>query len=394
MKKFYLNALILLLVAFVAIGCGKKAVQKPMVEVLSSRSLDEKLQSGEYQPKVSNFLIIMDTSGTMQDSFKGKSKMAHAKNFIQNLDKTIPDINLTGGMRTLGQYFSNSTRLAYGMKSYARGDLSKASANLNFGGMTPLGSAISAGTNDLRAAQGNTAVIVVSDGIDTEKTSEKSAQAMKARYGDRLCIYTVLVGDNERGRSRMAQIAQEGGCGFATTALALSANEKMLDFVNRVFLEKAPVKAEAPPVKAPPPIGDSDGDGVPDNLDKCPGTPKGATVDARGCWTYEAKVLFGFDSDKIRSEAHPMLDEAISIMKQNSQLRVRIEGHTCDIGPDAYNQKLSERRAKAIRDYFVDNGISINRMEMQGLGEMQPAYPNNSKENRAKNRRVELSPID
>jgi len=104
--------------------------------------------------------------------------------------------------------------------------------------------------------------------------------------------------------------------------------------------------------------------------------------------------LFDFDSNKIRSEAHPMLDEAVAIMKENSQLRVKIDGHTCDIGSDEYNQKLSEKRAKSVRDYFVDHGVSINRLEMEGYGETQPAYPNNSKENRAMNRRVELSPID
>lgn len=382
MKKSFQSALVLLLVILMAISCAsRKPVQKPTLPA-SHMILNEKLQSGQYQPKVDNFLVILDTSGSMNDSFKGKPKMVRAKDFICRLDQTIPDINLTGTIRILSQYFSNSNRLVYGTKSYNRGDLSKAITKLNVGGMTPLGSAIKSGMEDLKSARGNMAVIVVSDGLDNYKTSVKSAQAMKAQYGDRVCIYTVLVGDDGGGRGWMAQIAQEGECGFAITALALSSNDKMFDFVTKVFLEKAPVE-----------IGDSDGDGMPDNLDKCPNTPKGAKVDERGCWVYETNVLFYRDSFKIRPEAHSMLNEAVAIMNKNSQIQIKIEGHTCDLGFDAYNQKLSENRAKAIMDYFVNRGVSINRMEMEGYGETRPVYPNNSKENRAKNRRVELSPI-
>jgi OOP family OmpA-OmpF porin len=201
-----------------------------------------------------------------------------------------------------------------------------------------------------------------------------------------------MVGDVDYARGRMAAVAQIGECGFATYASALSSNDDMLDFVTKVFLEKAPVKVKAP-VKAPVVIGDSDGDGVPDNLDKCPKTPKGATVDRRGCWVYETSVLFGFDSSKIRSKEDPMLNEAVAILKKNPQLRIEIEGHTDSVGPEAYNQKLSENRAKAIMDYFVNHGVSADQMTMKGYGETKPAFPNDTKENRAKNRRVELRPI-
>ena len=214
MKKSFLKALILLLVVFMTISCaGKKPAQKP-TPLAGHTILNEKLQSGEYQQKADSFLVILDSSGTMQDSYKGKAKMARAKDFVRRLDQTIPDIDLTGGMRTLGQYFNDSTRLVYGMKSYTRGDLSKATTKLNVGGMTPLGSAIKAGTGDLKTARGNLAVIVVSDGLDTDKMSVKSAKAMKARYGDRVCIYTVLTGDAAGAKDRMLQIARAVGCGF------------------------------------------------------------------------------------------------------------------------------------------------------------------------------------
>jgi OOP family OmpA-OmpF porin len=369
-----------------AVGCAtQKAAQKPMAGVAYT-ILNQKLQSGEYQQKATSFLVILDTSGTMQESFRGKPKINRAKDFVRGLDQTIPDITLIGGMRTLGQYFSNNTRRIYGMKAYSRGDLSKALTKLNVGGATPLGGAIKAATEDLKAAKGQMAVIVVSDGIDTDKTSVRMAQAMKAQYGERVCIYTVLVGDAPGARVRMAQIAKAGECGFATTALKLSSKEAIIDFVTKVFLEKAPSKA---PVK----IGDADGDGVPDNLDKCPNTPMGAKVDERGCWAYEAVVLFDFDSAKLRSEAYVILDEAAAVLKKSPEIQIEIQGHTCNLGPDDYNQKLSESRAKAIMDYFESQGVSADRMTMEGYGESKPAYSNDTKENRAKNRRVELGPI-
>jgi OOP family OmpA-OmpF porin len=386
MKRKYLGIIILGLVMVMAFGCAtQQAAKKPMGS-MAYTVLNAKLQSGEYRQKATTFLVILDTSGTMQETFRGKPKINRAKDFVRGLDQTIPDITLIGGMRTLGQYFSNSTRRVYGMKAYSRGDLSKALTTINVGGMTPLGGAIKAGTGDLSAGRGNMAVIVVSDGIDTDKTSVKMAQAMKAKYGDRVCIYTVLVGDAAGARVRMAQIAKAGGCGFATTALMLSSKDAMVDFVTKVFLERAPGKA---PVK----IGDADGDGVPDNIDQCPNTPRGAKVDERGCWAYEAVVLFDFDSAKLRSEAYGMLDDAAAVLKESSNIRIEIQGHTCSLGPEDYNQKLSESRAKAVMNYFESKGISAGRMTVEGYGETKPAYSNTTKEGRAKNRRVELRPM-
>lgn len=132
---------------------------------------------------------------------------------------------------------------------------------------------------------------------------------------------------------------------------------------------------------------------MPDNLDQCPNTSKGATVDARGCWTYAGVVLFDFDSAEIKSEAHPMLNEAVVILKKNVQIKVEIDGHTDNIGPAAYNMKLSERRAKAVMEYFVGHGVEAERLTAKGFGLTKPAAGNDTKEGRAKNRRVELTPV-
>ncbi|MGE0083876.1 MAG: OmpA family protein [Desulfococcaceae bacterium] len=155
----------------------------------------------------------------------------------------------------------------------------------------------------------------------------------------------------------------------------------------------APAPVPAPePAPAPAPVDDdADKDTVPDVLDKCPGTPQGARVDERGCWVLY--INFDFDKSVIKAPYYPTLDEVVQIMNKYSYLNVEVEGHTDSVGSDAYNQKLSERRANAVRDYLVNKGgISPSRLTTVGYGEAKPATSNATKEGRAKNRRVELTP--
>jgi OmpA-OmpF porin, OOP family len=80
-------------------------------------------------------------------------------------------------------------------------------------------------------------------------------------------------------------------------------------------------------LQRPEPFIDSDGDGVPDHLDKCPGTPKGAVVDAEGCWIIE-RIHFDFDKAVIRPDAIPVLNEIGDVMQMNPELNMNINGFT------------------------------------------------------------------
>jgi outer membrane protein OmpA-like peptidoglycan-associated protein len=107
--------------------------------------------------------------------------------------------------------------------------------------------------------------------------------------------------------------------------------------------------------------------------------------------TLACKVLFAFDSAELTPAGKAVLDEHLATLQAHPELKVEIAGHTCNIGPESYNQGLSERRAKSVYNYYLSKGIAADRMTAIGYGETRPAFPNDTEEDRAKNRRVELT---
>jgi OOP family OmpA-OmpF porin len=80
-------------------------------------------------------------------------------------------------------------------------------------------------------------------------------------------------------------------------------------------------------------------------------------------------------------------------MREDPTLRVSVEGHTDSVGSDAYNMRLSERRAVSVRDYMIAEGIAADRITTRGLGKSHPVATNDTAEGRAENRRVEILPV-
>lgn len=161
----------------------------------------------------------------------------------------------------------------------------------------------------------------------------------------------------------------------------------------------APAPQPAPaPAPAPAPEGpkDSDGDGVTDDKDQCPDTAAGALVDEVGCYrtlteTVTIDLLLEFDYDKanIRPEHESEIQKVVDFMRQYPQVSAVLEGHTDSRGSTAYNQRLSEQRANAVRDYLVSQkGISADRLTAVGYGESRLKDPGNSEEAHQSNRRV------
>ncbi|MDX1386516.1 MAG: OmpA family protein [bacterium] len=126
----------------------------------------------------------------------------------------------------------------------------------------------------------------------------------------------------------------------------------------------------------------------------CPACAAPPEVEARKI-TIDSRIHFAFDRAVIRPQSYPILNDVAAIIKANqSQIKtVMIEGNTDSIGSDAYNMKLSERRANSVRNYLIKKGVPANMLDTVGFGETRPIATNTTAEGRAKNRRVEFKVI-
>lgn len=131
-----------------------------------------------------------------------------------------------------------------------------------------------------------------------------------------------------------------------------------------------PPAPPAPPRAAPPPP---------------PPPPAAEKLVLRG-------VNFAFNSAEVDEPSKLVLQVAAEQLNKRPDVRVRVEGHTDNVGPEGYNQGLSERRANAVRQILVDNGVSPGRLTSEGFGMRNPIASNDTREGRALNRRVELVP--
>jgi OOP family OmpA-OmpF porin len=310
------------------------------------------------------------------------------------------------------------------------------------------------------------------------ETVLEAARAVAEKFGDRLCIHTIQVGDDRWGKEFLDEVADVTECGGRVSASDLTDGAAMARFVQDALLypdsdgdgvpdhldkcpdtpsgikvdatgcpldsdgdgvpdhlDKCPntpsgvkVDANGCPVDSDgdgvpdheddcpnTPRGvkvdergcplDSDGDGVPDHLDKCPDTPRGVPVDEEGCppqgieaidgeWVIRGRLLFDTNKWDLKPEALPILDQAVDYLQKNTQWNVEIQGHTDSTGSMEWNMTLSERRAESVRDYMVTKGLDASRLTTVGFGPNEPMESNDTREGRAKNRRVDFRPIE
>jgi outer membrane protein OmpA-like peptidoglycan-associated protein len=111
---------------------------------------------------------------------------------------------------------------------------------------------------------------------------------------------------------------------------------------------------------------------------------------ARGLIVNMSDVLFDFGKYTLRPEAREKLARVSGIILAHPGLKIDVEGHTDSVGSDEFNQKLSEQRAGAVRDYLTTSGISTENVTSRGFGEAQPVASNDTSQGRQQNRRVEL----
>ena len=141
-------------------------------------------------------------------------------------------------------------------------------------------------------------------------------------------------------------------------------------------------------------------------MDKCPNTPQGIEVGPDGCplapplFVEEQKelilegVFFKLNSAELSLNSTGVLNQVAESLLAWPDVRLEIGGHTDSSGPEQFNVELSYRRAASVRDHLIGQGVSADRLVVQGFGESDPIADNNTAEGRAKNRRVELTRLD
>lgn len=362
-------------------GCAaKEPVELPS---FTAKQFDTNM----YESKVDNFSVVLDASSSMRHDYQGNAKFVLGQAVAERLNLTIPELGQTAGFRSFGHHDNvskNLTDIWYGMDTYSTQGMAAGIEKVTEpGGFSPLGTAMTGVGQDLEGLSGvHNAVVIISDGLDMEQKIPQ-IQAVKDQYGSSICFYPIQVGDDPEGKAFLEEVARIGDCGFLSNADDLIAGDSMAGFVEEVFLSKRPVEEKV--------RKDSDGDGVYDDQDQCPGTPKGAKVNAVGCWTLE-NVLFDFDKSVIKSEAYPLLDDVVTILEKNPAMGVELQGHTDNIGTEAYNMGLSLRRADAVKAHLAGQGISESRMTTKGYGFSKPVALNGTDFGRSLNRRVEIHP--
>jgi OOP family OmpA-OmpF porin len=389
MKKFWLNLLLVFLAGAAVVGC--QAHTAGLVNpAFQPQDLNASLQAGDFKQKVDNFFVVLDSSGSIDETYRGYSKFAITNDFLHRMNMAIPDMDLTAGMRSFGATrnpFADKTRLIYGPTTYTKEGFQSALDSVKWGGgESPATMAIDAASDDMYSFKGKTAFIFVGDGQYTTNEPVAAVKRLKDRYGENMCVYTVLVGSEDPASvDMMRAMADAGGCGFYRSVKYLESPQALSGWIEEVFLTEVVKKAEPLAVV----VGDSDGDGVTDDVDQCPDTPAGASVNDKGCWIIE-NVEFDFNKYNIKPVFVPTLAEIADVMNKNPGIRLTIEGNTDIVGTEAYNMKLGEKRALAAKEFLVDHGVAADRISTESFGFSRPVATNSTEWGRARNRRDEF----
>lgn len=334
--------------------------------------------------------LLVDASGTIDE----RTQFPQEKALLGSIVKALPEGRYSAGTVVFGGHARDTLPNA----KFDRAALARhASAAPHLSEGTPIADVL----NELQARDAKPArpaVVLLSDGMPTDAGGNhpdgpralEAAREFAQAHGGKACFHAVQVGDDPAGAAWLQELSSVTRCGTFHTADGLRDAGAIQAFARSVMLGAAPV-----PPPAPKPVAkkrsDADRDGVADAEDRCPGTPGGAGVDFRGCWVIPG-LTFASGSAEIDSEGRNQLDKLVlPVLRANKLLRIRIDGHTDSSGSAAFNQKLSERRANAVKAHLTGKGIDSERLSARGFGAQKPAVPNDSKTNMRTNRRTELT---
>ena len=315
-----------------------------------------------YAPKVESFVVLLDTSSSMRKDVQDRAKIETAQDLVASFNSAIPQLDFNAGLVTFGQGAGRcrgqgTVSELYGMTSYNSAAFADALGSLQCaGGKTPMSNGINATTGLLSSETGPVAVFIVSDfsgfGDIHGPGIETAVKELKAKHGNEVCLHTVKVGNDTTGDEMIARITSVAGCDSAVNAGDIASAAAMSTYVTETLM--APLQYEK--------------------------------------HTVSATALFAFNKSELKEQGKAELHNLAAMIKEKGMSvgDIDVIGHTDSIGSETYNQALSVRRATAVRDYLVGQGVDGGIIDVSGVGESQPVATNETEEGRALNRRVDI----
>ena len=307
-------------------------------------------QAADLVRKVDSFDLVADQSGSMMMKMEGSkmTKAAGAKQVLTSIVEALPDLGWQSSTHTVAPA---GTVTAYNF--FDRAIMKKGLDGLKtegkiFGQLTPMGDGLHAISADYTNMARPTAVVLASDGANNTGIDPVAEVVTIYQNQPGLCFHVVSFADTEEGQAVLDKIAGLKDCSVSVKGSDLLADQKALNqFVADVFY----------------------GEGVEDAL-------------------VLHGVNFAFNSYALDAKAQGVLDEAAAALK-DKKVNITLEGWTDSIGSDAYNKKLSQNRANAVKTYLVEQGVPASNITAVGMGKSFK-FDNATEEGRYLNRRVEF----
>jgi OOP family OmpA-OmpF porin len=322
------------------------------------------IDTNAYARKVDTFVVLLDASGSMNTEEGTQPRMNTAEDWTASFNKAIPAMDFKAAMVTYGKGASgscigpgvSSTLVDY--STFSSAEFAAALDSLKCAASTtPIADAIDRTTGLLAEDKGLIALIIVSDfNFSDPAAVSASLEALKAQHPNNVCVHTVKVGSDTTHDAVIASLADPAGCDSSVAAADVAGGAALTTYVANTLLTPLEQKMEYK------------------------------------TYSFSAEVLFDFDKYDLKPQGRAELQRlGAEIRSQGVTVGdIDVVGHTDSVGSDEYNMKLSLRRAGAVRDYLVSQGVNPGLIDVVGMGKRQPIATNATAEGRALNRRVEV----
>lgn len=373
MSSRTLGAAVVAAIAAIAAGAVLGCTAPPLPDRAPVAVSPVSISPGEARV-TDQLVVITDASGTMYAARTFPEAKALTESFVASLPEASAPAE-SGRYRAGLVGFGGSDRIAAPVANFDRSELAGAARALHVmgevdgrGGTTPLHRVIAEAGAALEPG-GRSALVVFSDGLaDDPDAALVTAAALLEQQGRAVCFHTVQTGSDPDGRALLEGLAALSPCGSFTPAAQLSDAAAIQALARRATVAGAGTAAAL-------------------------AAPSAAVLNPCEERVSFGGVNFDFDRAAIRNDAKPVLRDWAARLARCGNVNLTIEGHTDSVGAETYNLALSERRANAVLEYLVAQGVPAARLNVAAYGETRPVASNATPEGRAKNRRVDIVPV-